>query len=501
MFATRLGNLALLFMLAIATTGAAPTETLPHLLERMRASGGPVWNEHLSSTSLLTVDGGPTRVRSDSSGVRFATYECERSLCDGEYFDGRRLYSININGTTLPRSDLGDMLLRAERTVASHEFLAPEFVDDGGQLSDDGMAAIDGVNYRRLLVAASGAVPMQVFVDPRTALIRYFKDVTGTATLEYRDYRRVGTLVLPFLVVRNGNVLERYESRTVAGGPFDQPDGLKPAFSGTASSIPTDPNRAIPIFACTIGGVATTCLLDTGNSGLAISNELAAQLAAPVVGEIQVRGLGRYSAHIVRGGPLVVGNATFPEANYVVLQDIHRLGYDAVLGADVLAGTRVKIDAAEHRVTFDAEAPSGAVSVPLHFLDFVPIVAVQLGNLGAQLAVDTGDESNINLSYDFYSEHRSLFSATEQRIVSGVGGSSVELIGNIPEVRIGNIALRDQRIGTTTTLESTAYGHLGAGFLEQFTVLLDYASSRVEFTAPSPATTAPRDRARTRPNR
>ena len=488
-------------MLAIATAGAAPAESLPHFLDRMRASGGPVWSEHLASTSLLTVDGGPTRVRSDSAGLRFATYECEQSLCDGEYFDGRRLYSININGTTLPRSDLGDMLLRAERTVASHAFLAPEFVDDGGRITDDGVSTIDGVTYRTLLVADSGAVPMQVFVDPRTALIRYFKDVTGLATLEYRDYRRVGqSLVLPFLVVRNGNVLERYESRTVASGPFDQPSGLRPVFAGAASPVPTDPNRAIPIFACSIGGISTTCLLDTGNSGLAISNELAAQLAAPVVGEIQVRGLGKYTAHIVRGGPLVVGNATFPDANYVVLQDIHRFGYDAVLGADVLASTRIKIDAAAHRVAFDAEAPSSAVSVPLHFLDFVPIVAVQLGNLGAQLAVDTGDESNINLSYDFYSEHRGLFSATEQRIVSGVGGSSVELIGNIPEVRIGNIALRDQRIGTTTTLESTAYGHLGAGFLEQFTILLDYASSRVEFAARSSPIATPRDSVRTRAN-
>ena len=57
---------------------------------------------------------------------------------------------------------------------------------------------------------------------------------------------------------------------------------------------------------------------------------------------------------------------------------------------------------------------------------------MRLGKLGTQLALDTGDESNINLSYEFYQEHQELFSATEQRKVAGVGGTSIELMGTIP---------------------------------------------------------------------
>ena len=479
-FVTRL---ALLFTLALSTIGAAPREPLAHFLDRMRSASGSLWNAHLTSTSLLYIGGETTRVTSDTQGVRFATYECAKALCDGEYFDGERLFSIDINGTALPQSDLGDAFLRAERTIASRAFLAPEFADNGGRITDDGIANIEGKNYRELLVANGDSVPMQVYVDPQSTRVRYLRDVAGTSTLEYRDYRRVaGTYELPFLVMRNGSVLERYENRGVAVGSFSQPRGVPPSFDGPVSPIAIDPARSIPIFACTIGGIATHCLLDSGNSGLAVSDELQAKLQAPVVGDIRVSGLGNYAAAIVRTGPLLVGNATFPSANYVVLRDIHRFGYDAVLGSDVLAATTVQIEPADHRITFGATPPASAVTVPLHFLNFVPIVAVQLGNLGTQLAVDTGDESSINLSYDFYNEHRSLFAATEQRVVNGVGGSSVELIGRIPEVRIGAISLRNQRIGTTTTLQSTAYGHLGAGFLEQFTVLLDYARSRVQLT-------------------
>lgn len=489
-FATRL---AVLFMLLFITAGAAHQDSLPQFLDRMRASGGPAWDVHLSSSSVITAVGGTALVTSDTQGVRFATYECVKSLCDGEYFDGERLFSININGTALPQSDLGDMFLRSQRTIASHAFLAPVYADNGGRITDEGVTTIEGAPYRTLLVANTGSVPIQVFVDPGTARIRFFRDVGGAATFEYRDYRRVGSsLELPFLVLKNGSVLERYEAREVRSGAFSQPHGLRPTFQGPATPIATDPTRSIPIFACTIGGVTTTCLLDSGNSGVAISDQLSASLNCVVVGSIQVRGLGKYAAPIVRAGPLVVGNVTFPQANYVVLHHIHRFGYDVVLGADVLASTRVKLESAAHRITFGAEASAYAQSLPLHFLNFVPTVSVRLGDLGTQLAVDTGDESNINLSYGFYTEHREIFSATEQRIVDGIGGSSVELIGNIPEVRIGDISLQNQRIGTTTTLQSTAYGHLGAGFLAQFSVLLDYAASRIEFIKmPSPVPSSP----------
>ncbi|HEV7180296.1 MAG TPA: aspartyl protease family protein [Candidatus Baltobacteraceae bacterium] len=478
-------RLALLCALAVTMLGAAAPESLPQLLDRMRERGGPVWRAHMISASALTIDNRVANVRSDSEGLPFSTYQCRQQLCTGTYFDGERVFSININGTALPQSDGGDAFLRAERTIATHAFLDPAFVDNGGEITDDGWTTIEGTRYRTLLVANTASMAMEVLVDPATAYIRFIRDVNGDATIEYRDYRRIDPgLALPFLVLRDGAVMERYDSRATASGSFDGPRGLQPTFQGAPVAVAMDASRSIPLFPCTVGGVATTCLLDTGNSGLSISQELSAQLRARAVGQMQVAGLGEYAAQVVRAGPLAVGNATFPIANYTVLRDIHRFGYDVVLGADVLAATRIELDATQHRITFDAAMQRGEVSVPLHFEDFVPTLVVQLGNVGAQLALDTGDESNINLSYDFYSEHRDLFSATEQRAVNGVGGSSVELIGTIPDVRIGTLDAREQPIGTTAMLHSTAYGHLGAAFLGQFNIILDYARRRVDF-APS----------------
>ncbi len=481
-------RVALIFAVLAATAGVARGEDLSALFARMRERSGPVWHSNLTSVSHIDFGRESFDIHSEALGVRFASYDCQTNLCSGTYFDGERVYSININGTTLPESDSPDRFLRAERTVASLAFLDPAFT---GTVDDRGITTIDGVSYHTFVVTNGDATPMKVFVDVRRAIVRYMSDVNGDQTIEYRDYRTVpGGFYLPFLVLRNGSVLERYDSRSSTSDAFTPPHGPKPVFRGAPLPVATDPNLSIPIFPCTLGGIATRCLLDSGNSGLSMSLELAEQLHAPSVGSFVVRGLGNYATEVVRGGNLEVGNATFPPANYVVLTDIHRFGYDVVLGADVLASTTIGLDPIHHEITFDARVPQRGTSVPLVFQNFVPVLMVQLGSLGTQLALDTGDESNINLAYGFYQAHPGLFDATESRSVAGVGGTSVELIGKIPDVRIGGIAMGSQTIGTTQTLHGTAFGHLGAAFLQHFNVVIDYAAQAVHFVpTPTPSPT------------
>jgi len=484
LFAARV--LAIL-MVAMMMPPPAHADDASALLERMRARIGPAWRAHLISTSLVTLNGDTVDMHTETENVRFASYECTENLCDGTYFDGERTYDININGTALPQLEASDQYLRGERTIASFAFLDPAFADDGGRVSDDGWVTVSGERYRSLVVANGDATPMQVFVDPAKAEVRYFRDVNGDSSFELQDYRPVdGGYVLPYLVLRNGKALERFRTRGSTSDTFTPPHGLRPAFHGPVKPIVTDPNHAAPIFACTLGGIATTCLLDSGNSGLAMSRELANQLSAATVGSFQIRGLGNYATDVVRGGSLDVGNATFPPANYVVLNDIHGLGYDVVLGADVFAATTVALDPVSHTIAFGAPLPGSATSVHIAFQDFLPVIPVQLGTVGTQLALDTGDESNINLAYDFYQEHHDLFSVTEQHNVNGVGGTSVEVMGTIPTVRIGDLSVLQQRIGATQTLRSTAFGHLGAGFLAHFNVVVDYASESVYLT-PAPS--------------
>ena len=431
-------------------------------------------------------DGERTDVSTDASGPRFFTRQCIGQVCVGTYFDGTHVFATNLNDTALPRSNESAEALRALRAISSLTFLAPEFAASGGVVEDAQFAMVDGEQYRALVVRQPNAVPVGVYVDPKTALVRFTREVGGSSMFEFRDYRRVGNVMLPFVVLRDGEPVEAYDERAVMAAPFSPPRGLVPSIGSPASPIATDPESTSPVFTCTLAGIETKCLLDTGNSGISMSLELAEQLHAPSIGGFEVHGLGRYATEVVRVGPLLLGNVTFPMADYVVLHDVHRLGYDVILGADVLAATTVEIDYEHHLISFGAPNTIEATSVPLTFENFVPVVAVQVGGVSAQLAVDTGDESNINLSSDFYAQHKDLFSATEARQVNGIGGSSLEYIGQVPSVRIGTISLPDQRVGTTQTLHGTASGHIGAGFLNHFKIIFDYAAGLLQLVQKKP---------------
>ena len=474
---------AMLFALVLSTLGAAPSAEFLHLLDRMRAASGPVWSTHFVSISRLNLEGQSTVVSSESSGIPFVVRRCEGELCQGTYFDGTRLYAVNMNDTAVPSSSDPEPYLRSLRMVASLSFLSPGFTAHGGRLIDDGNANVGGKRYRTFFATDTHAIPIRIFVDPADNLVRYVRDLGGDDTFAYQDYRHIDGFAVPFEILHNGSVLERYDDRTPVASAFRPPRGPMPVFAGAApQAIATDPAHVTPVVNCTVDDVPVRCLIDTGNSGLSLSSELAARLGASVIGSFRVRGLGDYSTQVVRAGPLHVGNATYPEAYYVVLNDISRYGYDVVLGADFLGSANVEIDAAEHVVRLAAPVATDAFTIPLSFENFVPVVDVHLGSVDARLAVDTGDESNINLAYGFYTKHSTLFSVTERRLVAGVGGQSVELIGDIPQVTIGDYHTGPQKIGTTQTLQGTAFGHLGAAFLRQFVVQFDYAAGELHLT-------------------
>jgi len=475
-FAARAG---LLCVVALSTIGAnAEPSRLARLLERMRAAAGPVWQGHFVSVSRLQIGTEQHVVFSESAGLRITVRRCTGELCSGSYFDGEHLYSVNMNGTALAAALEPQPFLRSLRLVASLEFLAPGFSAHGGRIADAGDANLHGKPYRTIVVADVNAVPLRLYVDA-SGLVRLARELGGNESFEYTDYRRTAGFALPFEVLHDGRPFERYDDRTAVSSPFAPPRGLVPTFHGAPQTIATDARSATPIVDCTLAGIAAHCLIDTGNSGISISSELASRLDAPVAGTYQVLGLGGYSTQVVRAGPLVVGNATFPPAYYAVLDDVRRYGYDVVLGADALAATGITIDGSAHAVRLSASLDRTPIAVPLTFENFVPVVTVAIGNVQTSLAVDTGDESNINLAYDFYAKHPGIFNVTQRRFVSGIGGNSVEMIGEVPQVTIGEYRTGPQRIGTTQLLRGTAFGHLGAGFLTQFVVELNYAAAEL----------------------
>lgn len=423
-----------------------------------------------------TEDGASVTVTTDARGDAFLTRTCAQSLCSGVYFDGTALYRVDFNQTALPDSQLDAPYAQSLHDVEYLSFLSPTF---RGTIRDAGTTTVAGRACRALLVTPRGGSTIRVAVDERTAMLASAADPRMPANARfYGDYRKVGSSVMPF-TVRYDDTVVRYDSRTVEAGALAAPAGLRVRLNG-AAPMQTDPDSATPIGPCGIAGVAVRCLIDTGNSGMSMSLKLAERLNLPVVGGGDVHGIGGYATEVVRAGELAIGNAVIPTANYTVLGGIEGNGYDVVVGTDALAATRVLIDPRAHLVRFGAASTNGATKLALSFSEFVPIVQARLGDVTARLLLDTGDQSAIDLSSDFYAAHPDAFVPTDERGISGVGGTSVQLLGRAPYVALGDLVLRNQIIGTSPALDGMADGHLGAGFLTHFSLLLDYADGYVE---------------------
>jgi hypothetical protein len=484
----RFANAMLALILVAGTTvggsaGAAERQALATLLARVRVASGAPYTHHVVSIAHETVDGRTFEVRSESDGYRLLVRRCRDAVCAGTYFDGERDYAVNINDTALPQSLRDDDDERTLRAITSGAFASPRFRSEGGTVTELPDASRDGRSLRRLAVAVNGGGALDVLIDPVTALPVAATSADGRAVFDYRDFRRVDGLMLPFEVWHDGALVDHYDSRHVSREQFRAPRGLVPVFDGAPTAIPLQPGRngrrGLPGIECSIGAVLARCLIDTGNSALGMSLDFAERLALDPSGEFEVTGVGRYVTGLVIAGALHVGTATYPSAKYVVLHDLQEYGYDVVLGADALANARVIVDYANGTVRFEPSDPSARdATIPLRFENFVPVTGVRLGAFDVPLALDTGDEATINLSYAYYVEHPGLFAPRETRQVGGIGGTGEQVVGEVPSVRIATFDVVHQPIAATNS-QPTASGHLGSGFLAHFTVVLDYARARL----------------------
>jgi len=469
-------SLISLVVSSLSASSAAPSASLDELLAKMNAASGAPYRLHIRSEG---VDNGNRSLFVDEAGVLYEFRRCDRALCTGAYFDGRRPYDVNFNDTALPARRSDPMQL-TYRTIVSYAFTDPGFRKSGGRLAEREELGTGGRPYRRITVIPAGGIALDALVDETTSLLAGVSSLDGGTRFSFRDQRRVGDVMLPFAIDYNDAPLERFERRDIRDGPLVPPAGLVPRFAD-GSTLVTMLRTERPIVACTIGEFTVPCLLDTGNTGMAISLELAEALhLEPLQASTEVRGVGSYITGVAEVPPLSVAGATFPGALYTILHDIHGYGYDVVLGADALAHARVTIDYPQKRLGI---GPPDDVAdkhpLALAFEHLIPVVDVRLAEQDVRLMIDTGDDSTINLAADYYAAHQTLFKPTGKMRVGGAGGTVVQVTGEIRSVGLAGFTLEHQKIGAQPQPARVGDGHLGSGLLAHFRVVLDYAHDRI----------------------
>ncbi|MBC5810389.1 MAG: retroviral-like aspartic protease [Candidatus Eremiobacteraeota bacterium] len=472
---------ALLASAAVAQQNDAPPAALLYAISE--ASGAP-FALHVVSRERFGSNAGAVELHSEQQWPRRLVRRCERALCAGTYYDGSRSFDTNINDTALPAPRKSDPFRASLDALASYAFLAPDFARLGGRLR---YLPRGPFGVASLVVTGPGGVPLAVRLDANS-LVSEARTLDGSHRINLRDYRTVGEARLPFEIDVDGALFETFSARIVVPEVLQRPAGLVATIpdgvSTTAMLRPDMPSTA-PVIDCSMGGERLACLLDTGNSGMSMSLELAERLGIEPVDEpFGIRGIGSYVTGVVKAPPLHVGNATFPGAFYSILHDLRRYGYDLVIGTDAIAHERVTIDYPRRQVTF---ANAGAdvspeYALPLTFRQFLPIVSLGIGGTDIPVMLDTGDESTINLAFTYYQAHPDIFQTTSKGRASGVGGSAEVVSGEIPSARIGRFTIARPHISATRNLAPVGDGHAGSGLLAHFSITLDYTHERLELS-------------------
>jgi len=316
-------------------------------------------------------------------------------------------------------------------------------------------------------------------IDPQTALLRAIADPGANPFVIFADQRGVGNTVLPFEIDPVGAPVEKIDERSIEPEPLRAPQGPKTTFASKPVEVPLARDTLAPRFPCRVENVPATCLLDTGASGLAMSLDLADRLHKTPIGEIELEGLGVLGSGVVRASSLHLGGLDVGDALYAILPDAAPFKADVVLGADIIGRCVVRLDLRERTIAFEplGTEPRGTL-LPLRFNGYTPTVPISLGDLPAEMAIDTGNESSIDLPIALYRAHPKLFVSRGVRGVAGVGGRGTQTVGQIPRVGIGSFTLQNVEIGATDVGYPTV-PRLGAAFLSRFVVEFDYANARM----------------------
>jgi hypothetical protein len=487
-FAAALAACCLIVPITLGATPNGNEARLNVLLDAIRTASGAPYGYHVTSVIAFPNKNEPhVEIRHEMQGAAGRRRTCAGELCSGIYYSGEQVQRTNVNDTALPFLGRVDPRRITLSALESYAFDAPGFRTRGGTLQLLPSLPRDG-GLLRIAVCAQHGATLEALIDPVTKLLSGARDSDrneGGLDVAFRDQRHVGSLVLPF-EISYGNTVDRFETRDIDPAPLQQPSGLVPVIAGGRTTLPfvsLERPGITPVVDCTIGTIHANCLFDTGNSGLSMSLELAERLNIEALPDsFEVHGLGSYATGIVKAPALRLGGATYPPAYYAILHDMHAYGYDLVVGADVFTHARVTFDFAARTVALSDAAPSAAEGLSLEFENFVPVARIGLGDRDTRLAIDTGDESTLNLSYDYYERFPNLFHPTSSASVSGIGGASTEVLGQIDAVRVGRYVVAHQAIGATKGMHPTADGHAGSGLLSHFIATFDYEAARLELT-------------------
>ena len=515
------------FSRPLAADVSAPPMTLAALMQHhLEAVGGAAAVTAIKNTRVVSsvLTGGIQGTITTVYAAPDREYEEDKlGILDiAQGYDGKTAWQRDTNGNVRPLAGEELKDLRVQLFFDTNSYVLPGRI--AGRLTlrpqpepETGDWIVDAL--------PEGGKPTTLFFDPRTFFIvkEQHLDDNIQVTTTYGDYRTVDGVRFPFrMATTNGTArydiigtVTRLQNNTpLPSGLFSPPAGgdkfrfVRP--SETSATVPFDMDDGEIGLDVRINGQPARVFLDSGASGIALSQQTATRLGLKSSGFLEARGYGG-SADL---HPVLVNRLEVPGA--VALDDIAAIAIDlpdtlnsyftrpiaGFVGYDLLAHFVVRVDFPHKRLTFirpDSFHPSPAdgKAVALELDNDVPSVEARLDALPSQrFLLDTGDEAALRLYSPFVSEY-GLDKKYPHGLLTtggGIGGVSRSRVTRTGSFRVAGVTLRD--LPTDFSLDPKGgaslvnAGSLGVALLSRFVVTFDYPHSRV-FFAPAANVHAP----------
>jgi hypothetical protein len=243
-----------------------------------------------------------------------------------------------------------------------------------------------------------------------------------------------------------------------------------------------------------VNGRDLSFLLDTGSEQSAIDASIASSLRLGQVADVEVMKNYRTQPAVAdQTTEIEIGNLAFDRKVLTVLNlasVAHGLGnaVDGVIGNDILQEFTFTLNYSREELVVGRLAELGDTGVPVKLRRsgdefFVPI---RLMSSSEELLLDTGTNST-NLSWGTWQQLSRVWTpdATIDGVVRAGFPTPPAFLVCVPDLRLGEIEVRDQAVRVQRAVNTGAFsgagfgGTLGSEFLRQFEVTFDLKNDRI----------------------
>jgi len=428
-------------------------------------------------------------------------------------YDGKTAWQRDTNGNVRPLAGEELKDLRVQLFFDTNSYVLPGRISGKMTLRTE---TEPGTGDYIVDALPEGGKPTTLYFDPHTFFIvkEQHLDDNIQVTTTYSDYRTVDGVRFPFQTTTTngtarydvvGTVTKLENNVAVLPTLFTPPTGgnkfsfIHPNLS--RASVPFDMDDGEIGFDVRINGQPERVFLDSGASGIALSQETATQLGLKTSGYLEARGYG--GSTDLR--PILINHFEVPGA--VQLSEVTAIAIDlpdtlnsfftrplaGFVGYDLLAHFVVRVDFPKRQLTFiNAEtfqptAADGTV-LPIELDNDVPSVQARLDMLPpARYLIDTGDDAAIRLYSPFIAQYGldKKYPHGAIKTGGGIGGVSRSRVTRIGSFSVAGITFN--ALPTDFSLDPKGgaslinAGSLGTALLSRFVVTFDYPHNRVFF--------------------